>query len=218
MRRAGIPETEMKRKYPKTYNYLKEFEDQLRKRSGYRRYFKQTDPFYSMYNVGPYTLAPWKVMWPEVGHTTHTGVCGPLKVESEKPALPDHTIIAVSCQSGEEAHYVCALLNSSPVQAAVRGYIVLHPSPHVLEHIAIPRFSSTNELHCHLADLSYRCHTTINDDGQKIYDLEAEIDEIAAKLWGITSDELQAIRTSERELSSGNNKVDEIDEYKKEEL
>ena len=61
--RTGIPESEMKREYPKTYAYFKRFEEQLRQRSGYRKYFKPTDPFWSMYNVGPYTLAPYRVFW-----------------------------------------------------------------------------------------------------------------------------------------------------------
>ena len=42
--RQGLPETEMKRNYPKTHAYLKTFENQLRKRSGYRQYFQPSDP------------------------------------------------------------------------------------------------------------------------------------------------------------------------------
>jgi hypothetical protein len=75
--RNGIPEKEMKRQHEKTFHYLKGFEDRLRKRSGYRQYFSPSDPFYSIYNVGPYTMSEWKVMWPEVGHTVRAGVCGP---------------------------------------------------------------------------------------------------------------------------------------------
>jgi len=33
------------------------------------------------------------------------------------------------------SHFICALLNSAPAQLAISGYIVLHPSPHILEHI-----------------------------------------------------------------------------------
>ncbi len=63
--RKGIPETEMKRRCPKTFAYLKQFEGDpkkplrgtLRGRSGYRKYFKSSDPFYSLYNVGLYSLA-----------------------------------------------------------------------------------------------------------------------------------------------------------------
>ena len=96
---AGIPEAEMKRRWPKTYAYLKQFEGSpekpergtLRGRSGYRQYFKPSDPFYSMYNIGPYTMAEWKVLWPEVGHSVRASVSGPSTVE-KKSSLPDHTI------------------------------------------------------------------------------------------------------------------------------
>jgi len=53
----AIPEPEMAVRLPKTYAYLKHFDEILRTRSGYRRYFRNTDPFYSMYNVGDYTFA-----------------------------------------------------------------------------------------------------------------------------------------------------------------
>jgi hypothetical protein len=200
---GGIPESEMKRRWPKTYAYLNQFEGNkenpergtLRGRALYKQYFRPTDPFYSMYNVGPYTLAKWKVMWPEVGHTVRAGVCGPQKVDSEKPALPDHTVVAVSCNSGEEAHYICALLNSAPAQSAASGYIVLHPSPHVMEHIGIRIFDKKNPAHRRLSDLSIACHTIVaKGDTKQVADPEAEIDKAAAKLWGITNEELKAIQ------------------------
>ncbi len=80
----GMPEAEMKRRDPKTFAYLKRFEDRLRARSGFKQYFRPTDPFYSIYNVGPYTMADWKVLWPEVGHTVRAGVCGLAEVEAVK--------------------------------------------------------------------------------------------------------------------------------------
>ncbi len=203
----------MKQKYEKTYRYLKRFEDRLRKRSGYRQYFDPSDPFYSIYNVGPYTMEKWKVMWPEVGNTVRAGVCGPQKVNSEKPALPDHTIIAISCDSGDEAHYVCALLNSSPAQSAASGYIVLHPSPHIMEHIAIPRFNPKETTHRRLCELSQASHlATANDDTNQLNGLEAEVDKAAAKLWNITDDELKTIRDAMAETRRSKRPVADEDE------
>jgi len=193
--RTGIPEEEMKRKYEKTFHYLKRFEDRLRKRSGYRQYFDPSDPFYSIYNVGPYTMSKWKVMWPEVGNTVRAGVCGPGRIVSAKPAIPDHTIIAVSCATREEAHYVCALLNSSPAQCAASGYIVLHPSPHIMEHVGIPKFVAKSGAHRRLAELSEACHAAVvKDENKQLRALEAEIDRCAAKVWEITDDEMKAIQ------------------------
>jgi hypothetical protein len=210
---GGIPESEMKRKYPKTFAYFAKFEDQLRRRSGFKQYFNPGDPFYSMYNVGPYTMAKWKVMWPEVGNTVRAGVCGPRKVDSEKPALPDHTIIAVPCGSGEEAHYVCALINSSPARSAASGYIVLHPSPHIMEHIGIRTFDPNNRTHTRLSDLSKGCHAAAaKGDAKQLAALEAEMDKAAANLWGITADELKAIQEALAETSRSKRPATEDEE------
>ena len=199
--RTGIAEILMKRKYPKTFAYLKPSEAALRGRSGFKKYFEPSDAFYSMYNVGPQILEAWKVMWPEVGNTIRAGVCGPQEVDTEKPALPDHTIVAVSCESGPEAHYICALLNSAPAQSAASGYIVLHPSPHVLEHIAIPKFKPGDAAHAHLAALSERCHqAAAQGDAARLAALQGEVDQAAAALWGIDGPELAAIRQALDEM------------------
>ena len=203
---AGIPEFEMKRRWPKTYAYLKQFEGDpqkpergtLRGRSGYRHYFKPTDPFYSMYNVGPYTMAEWKVLWPEVGHSVRASVSGPSIVEKVKPSLPDHTIVAVSCSSESEAYFITGMLNSSPAYAAIAAYIVLHPSPHIMKNIAVPQFKKTDSIHKRVADLSQKCHVAANTGGPLAV-LEAEVDEAAAKIWGITDAELKAIRKATSE-------------------
>ena len=207
---AGIPESEMKRRWPKTFAYLKRFEGKkkkskddrnnprrgtLRGRSGYRQFFKPADPFYSMYNVGPYTMAKWKVLWPEVGHTVRAGVCGPNKLNKVKPSLPDHTIVAVPCESGNEAHFVAGMLDSSPARAAVAAYIVMHPSPHIMKNIAVPQFKKANNLHARMAKLSKQCHAAAEkNDEETISELESEIDGVAAKIWGITNSELKAIQ------------------------
>lgn len=194
-KRSGIPDKTMKHKYPKTYAYFKNFEKQLRNRSGYKKYFKSTDPFWSMYNVGPYTMSLWKAMWPEVGHDVRCGVCGPEDQKPKKASLPDHTIVAVSCSRQQEAHFIAALLNSSPAQLAVRSYIVLHPSPHVLENISIPKYDPVDPAHQQLVNLSQRCHTdAAKGKSDSIANIEKEIDEASAQLWGITAEELQAIQ------------------------
>jgi len=127
IQREGIPEAVLKRESPKTYSYLKKFEKELSLRAD-RKFYPEGSPFYTIRNMASYSLSPWKVTWPEVGHTVAAGVCGPQKVGLEKPTLPDHTVVAVSCESKEEAFYIAALLNSSSAQLAIYGYIVLHPS------------------------------------------------------------------------------------------
>ena len=199
--RKAIPETEMKRRWPKTFAYLKRFEGDPRKpergtlrgRSGYRKYFKPSDPFYAMYNVGPHTMADWKVLWPEVGNTVRASACGSQTVEKEKPSLPDHSIVAVSCDGESEAHFVAGMLNSSPARAAAAAYIVLHPSPHIMKNIAVPRFRKTDDVHARLADLSLQCHEAASG-GEETAAPETGIDELAAGIWGVSKAELKAIQ------------------------
>ncbi len=199
----------MKQRWPKTYAYLKLFEGDpkkpirgtLRGRSLYRSYYKPTDPFYSMYGVGPYTMAKWKVLWPEVGNSVRAGVSGPSSVEKSKPALPDHTIVAISCETGREAHFITGMLNSSPAQIAATAYIVLHPSPHIMQNISVPKFNKKEKVHQDLSDLSKQCHTAAkNEDKEIVQNLEKEIDKIAAKIWGITDKELKAIQKALEEM------------------
>ena len=146
---AAIPESEMKRHWPKTYAYLKRFEGDpqkperrtLRGRStnAVRGPIEKGAPFYFMFAVGPYTMAKWKVLWPEVGHAVRASVCGSSKVEKVKPSLPDHTDrCGQSCGSGQEAYFVAGMLNSSPAHVAAAAYIVLHPSPHIMKTSPFP--------------------------------------------------------------------------------
>ncbi len=170
--------------------------------------------FYSIYNVGPYTVSPWKVMWPEVGNEVRAGVCGPSAGEIRRASIPDHTIISVACETAQEAHFIAALLNSAPARAAASGYIVLHPSPHILEHIAIPRFKPDAKQHSNLASLSERCHVAASkDDSKEVKALEAEVDKASATLWGITNDELKSIQeTLEEARESRSGGVEEDDD------
>ncbi len=197
-RLAGIPESTMRTEHGKTYEFLKKFEKDLKRRSGLKLYFDKSAPFYSIYNVGPYTFEPWKVMWPEVGNTIVAGVSGPRDSNHSKGAVPDHTVIAVATDTEDEAHFICALLNSSPARLLVLGYIVLHPSPHVLANIRIPKFSPKIPIHQRLADLSKACHRNAADS-RDTQTFEMKIDELAAELWAIRNSELVSIQ---RELAA----------------
>lgn len=202
--REGLPESFLKTNLPRTYAYLKDFEGPLAARSD-RRYYPEGSPFYTMRNVAEYTFAPYKVMWPEVGHTVRVGASVITTDPSVgwKPPIPDHTLIMVPLDSADEAYYLAAVLNSSPSTVAVRGYVALHPSPHVLQHVAIPRFDPSGALHQSLASLSQRAHRHAGQ-GQaaeaELRQVEEEIDRQAARLWGLSQEELTAVQKALVEL------------------
>ncbi len=207
IKRRGMDEKELQTHHPRTYGYLKRFVPVLRQRAAFKRYFTrpvrggkvaETGPFYSMFNVGDYTFALWKVVWREVAHTLDAAVAPP---HNRKPTVPDHTLIAVECSGKEEAHYLCGVLNSSPARLAVQAYIVLHPDPHILERISVPRYDPNRAVHRRLAELSEQAHqATRREDAVELQRIEAEIDQQAAQLWGLNDAELRAIRQCLREL------------------
>ncbi len=212
VRRRGIQEDEMKVRYPKTYLYLKRFEDVLRQRSAFKRYFTRKDKsgrtvetgtFYSMFNVGDYTFAPYKVVWPWIS----VGIAAAVVSDyGEKPVCPEHNTSFVGCNTIEEAYFICALLNSTICDYSVRAFYGGGgggiASPRVLESIRIPRLNSQNKLHCHLAELFEKAHESAKiGDKENVKKVEKEIDEISAQIWGLEKAELKEIKTCLGELN-----------------
>jgi len=205
IKRRGIDEDEMKTSYPKTYMYLKRFEEVLKKRKsrGISDMIKNGAPFYTMFAVGDYTFAPYKVVWPNIASEIVSAV---ISIQDGKPILPQHIVTLVACKSLQEAHYICALMNSIPVNFGLQAYSMKggksFGDPHVLQNIRIPKFDSRNPLHVELAELSKKAHLTANvDDKDTLQDLEEEIDTVSAQIWGLSSDELKEIKESLEELT-----------------
>jgi len=194
-KRRGIDEEELQRCYPKTYAYLKHFEPVLRQRAALKRYFKQDAPFYSMFNVGDYTFAPYKVVWREQAASL---TCAIVKLEDAKPVMPDHKLMMVDCASEKEAAYLCAALNSAPARFAVWGYAIsIQHDTHIVHHVAVPKFSATNPTHLRLAELGREAGGA---HVEELSEIEGRIDGVAAELWGIAPRELDEIKKSLAEL------------------
>jgi methylase of polypeptide subunit release factors len=206
VKRKGIDENVMKTKYPKTYLYLKRFEEILLKRAAFKRYFTRKDksgeiiktgPFYSMFNVSTYTLAPYKVVWREQSSSLTVSVIGK---KDDKPIIPDHKLMMISCSTKKEAFYICGMLNSSPARYAAISYAVnIQYDPHLLENINVPRYDSTNTLHIHLAELSEKAHNEVSK-GNDVSEIEAEIDCFAARIWGLSEEEVREIQKALEEM------------------
>lgn len=196
--REGIDETTMKLKFPKTYSYLKHFEKELLNRKD-RKFYPDGSAFYTMRNVGPYTMSPWKVVWKYIA--TDMIACVITNIDSI--SMPDHRLMIVPFESENESYYVCSMLNSSPSRHIVKSYIVsTQISTHVLENVNIPKFNPKDKTHLKLAELSKKAHELAKTgDSDGIVKVEAQIDREAAKIWGITNEELEAIQQSIREMS-----------------
>ncbi|MFC1929735.1 Eco57I restriction-modification methylase domain-containing protein [Chloroflexota bacterium] len=206
--RIGWDEDWMKETLPKTYAYFKRFETQLRQRSGFRKYFESEGPFYSIYNVGSYTLSKYKVAWTRVATDIKAAVVTPVEnpIIGLKPIIPADTATFVAFDTETEAHYFASLLNSSPSRFVIASYSSQSTgsfgSPHVLTHVKIPKYVSNDGLHTKLSSLSKEAHlATVKGDKSEVKDIEQSIDEAAAKLWGLSPEELKDIQNSLKDLS-----------------
>lgn len=206
MKLNAITEDEMKTSYPKTYAYLKRFEKELKARAAYKRYFKSDAPFYSMFDVGDYTFAPYKVVWRYISEDFTCAVISSIDEEylGKKLLIPDHRLMVVPFEDSKGAYYLCGLLNSSPACFLVKTYVVsTQISTHVLNNICIPKFNPDNKIHQELASLSQQAHQAATAGEQETPSfIKNRIDELAAELWGLTPEELKEIQESLAELNS----------------
>jgi hypothetical protein len=198
--RIGIDETWLKVHLPDTYSFLQKFRDNLIERSGYKKYF-QDAPFYTIYNVGPYTMAPYKVGWAREDVSLKCSVFSQAPFgEKSKLIIPDQTVQFVDFEGKLEAHFVCAVLNSTPAVTIPLCYTT-DITTHILKVIGIPEFDMENSIHTRLAALSQQAHQlAAAEDEAALAAVEAQVDEAAAELWGITDRELKEIRRSLEEL------------------
>jgi len=219
--RLGIDQSVMQAKYPRTLAYLERFRDLLVSRAAYRRY-QQGGPFYAMYNVGPYTVAPIKVVWRRMdrrinavvveeasccGGSVPNGVpllrrssaeCNPLPgtackqavahSETCRPMIPQETCVLVACDSSDEAHYLCAMLNSAAVNQLVAGHSVRggkgFGTPGMFDFLPLRRYRPDDPRHVELAQLSRRAHAASRGGEspakvELLMELQRRIDELA---------------------------------------
>jgi len=182
--RAGVDPAWLERELPRTYAYLQRFEPLLVRRAAYRRY-QAEKPFYSMYNVGPYTLAPIKVIWRRMDRRIRAAVVEPVNDPwlGPRPVVPQETCVLVACNSADEAHYLCAVLNSSLVGSLVAAHSVAggkgFGTPGILDVLPIRSFDPADPRHAALAACSRRAH-------QDAADVDRQIDQLLDDLWGAT--------------------------------
>jgi SAM-dependent methyltransferase len=192
--------------YPKSYNYLSRFRDVLAGRLAYEKYLKPAkEPWYSLYDVKNYTFTEWKVVWREMASMMSASVAG---LSEGKPIVPDHKLMLVACGTENEAHFLCALLNSSPSASGVVSYAVqTQMDVHILEHIRIPKYDPKDKVHKRLAELSMQAHelarTLAGSEpsavSRELQAVEAQVDLESAKLWNLSVSDLAEIQRSLKE-------------------
>jgi len=190
----AVLETQMKREFPRTFEYFESFKLNMLKRPHYLQHFRPSGaPYWSMYNVGNYTFAHSRVVWREQSSSFQ---CAVIEGEPESAPVADAKLIVVACNSPDEAHFLAAVLNSSPARFVINSYVVkVQISTHVLKNIAVPPFSANIPLHIALAEQSRLCHKAVRQgEIANLPQLEQKIDDLVAELWHINPSELAKIQ------------------------
>ena len=184
-------------RYPKAYSFLHNFRNEIMNGANYKQFGKNS-PFFFIYRLDKHTFAPFKVMWKEVGTKVDAVVVGNFTDPflEDKPIIPDYTCVYVPLEDENEAHYLCAVLNSI-ISKCITSYIHLHPDPHVLDYVRVPSFDRKVALHIELARLSKKAHGLASENNAgELSKTEEEINNTVARLYGLTDEELNEVKHS----------------------
>jgi hypothetical protein len=188
---------DLRKKAPLTLEFLSHFEKELRKRSGYKQLHKSRDEFYVVGNVGNYTLAPYKVVFKELTDIFQCAVVEPTSVDGvrDRPIIPDHKLLFITCDTRGEAYFLAGLLNSVPARAALYsasvGVQTQSYYPTDVARIRLPEFDESKELHRDIVRISKECHRQATLDPKDVAQkgLELELAQCASGLWNISTKE-----------------------------
>ncbi|WP_424018255.1 N-6 DNA methylase [Halorientalis pallida] len=175
----------LREEYPETYDYLRANREALTDRSSS---WLDRGPFYSVFGLGEYTWADYKVAWCRLGFKPHFTVVSTREDPDlgAKQAIPGDHYMFVATDDRREAHYLCALLNAAPYQRTLRdlssnGKASLSKS--VVSELALPLPADCPHAD-RLADLSAEAHDRVaavdgsSDADPELSAIETEIDRL----------------------------------------
>jgi hypothetical protein len=149
---------------PNTRKMLQHYKDVLLSRSTFKTRMIGA-PFYSVYNVGEYTFAPYKVVWAEQSSTFRAAVFESASVPmvGTRAYVPDHKVYFSDFTNAEEAHYVRALLNCSLVKEFIESHTIQIQVSNIFKHVNLPVFDAKKSDHLQISQLSQEAHAASSD-------------------------------------------------------
>jgi methylase of polypeptide subunit release factors len=189
--REPYPEEIMKRNWPRTYGYLTRFQDILLSRASKPvRQLAERTAFYAVFGVANYTVERYKVVWKRMTSDLIATVVSQFKTPfGFKTIIPLETTALIATNNEVEAHYLCAVINSTPVREFIKSFSSAgrgFGAPSVMNHVGIPKFDPENELHQKLAQLSRTLHTLKAENKlDEVARLEKEVDASVCRLFVI---------------------------------
>ena len=179
-----IPAEELQETAPHLLKYFRQIKEDIKKTEYNQRVQGKKGEFYSLTRVGTYTFAKNKVVFRNNTKWNAAVIeeTDPVYRDYRMYLLLDHACSISQTRKGreitaQEAHYLCALLNSTPVER----YIVSSSDARSFKAdipVSIPEFQEDNPLHQKLAEASRRAHKEgISEE------LQREIDETVKELY-----------------------------------
>jgi hypothetical protein len=114
-----------------------------------------------------------------------------------RPVIPQETCVLVAAESSDEAHYLCAVLNSAVVSFLVGAHSVRggkgFGTPSILDYARLRQYAPDDPTHAALAAASRQAHEAAAR-GESVAPMQHAIDRLAARLWGLGEAELDVIR------------------------
>ncbi len=115
--RVGDDTSYIRMKAPETWKYLERHAALLHKRGSV---IYKNKPAFSVFGVGPYSFAPWKIAVSGFYKKLNFVKVGPVK---GRPVVFDDTVYFLPCWSEEEACFIEDLLRSEPAQGFLHSMI-----------------------------------------------------------------------------------------------
>jgi len=181
----------LKKNYPRTYTYLTKFKNTLLNIDAKStKRIREQKTFYAMFGVDKNTFSNFKVVWGYMGNDISACVITYIKTPfTFKKLIPLYTTCFYALINQNEAHYLCAIINSNPVRNFIKSFSSAgrgFGTPSVMKHIGIPKFNPKNKIHKKLSEISKKCHKLKLESKEKeIENLEKELDAVVKKLFKI---------------------------------
>jgi len=146
--------------------------------------------YWGVWNVGPYTFAPYKVAWKEVSSRFEAAVLSTTDHEGlgRRLHIPDHKLMFKPCESEDEAHYICGILNSGMIRSFAEAVsLSTSRGTRIFEELNIPKFRPDVPAHATVAELSKAAHAGEREVDEQFED---ELDVAAADAVYIDADSM----------------------------
>ena len=164
---------------PRAARYFERYNAPLTRRKIHQKFLADQPP-YACYDIGPYSFEAPKVVWKALADGIQATV---IEHHEGQVIVPDHNVVQVVCAGLDEAHYLCAVLNSRLCTAFAQAYVGWFFSTHLLRHFKVPRYNPALAAHRTLGHSSRSAHAAEGDSN--IRALENEINQQVSLMEGL---------------------------------